>query len=78
MSRKKRHHEENNSKDSLFFLPQDCKITIYFTDDEESDEDYCDIEDRFENFAEYFKDNMPYEISIPKKEVYDVLHDPDK
>ncbi len=43
--------------------------------DEENDEEYYFLEDKVENFSHYKNDNIPYDFSIPKKEIQDILND---
>jgi len=54
------------------------KLFLSLLDDDENDEDYNFVEDHLKNYTHYKYDRIPYEFSIPKKEIMDVMNDRDK
>ena len=78
----KESHEDQSLTKSLwndFFQGNlEGRKSLIKLDEDENDEDYCFVEDKIENFSHYRNDILPYEFSIPKKEINDVINDRDK
>jgi len=84
MSKKLTYWDETPYNNFLNFLGNSFEgksITCKYLnkiDDDENDESYCLLEDKLENFDEYKNDAIPYDFTISKKEVEDVMNDQDK